>query len=151
MNELQVAWSAGLFEGEGCIHLRATSSGRLRTVLILRMADEDVVRRFAATVGSGRVRGPLAVAKPHHRPNYEWRLYRWAEVEELLRAMLPHFGERRSAKAAEALRNPVGLFERKRQTHCKRGHPLAGPEADVYERPGVQRRQCKVCVRLRDF
>jgi hypothetical protein len=36
---------------------------------------------------------------------------------------------------------------RPRQTHCKRGHPLRGPEANVWiDRDGYP--HCNLCVRL---
>jgi hypothetical protein len=49
----EVAWAAGLFEGEGTI----TRSGK-QPRLCLAMHDESVVRRFAAAMGIGHVYGP---------------------------------------------------------------------------------------------
>jgi hypothetical protein len=42
--------------------------------------------------------------------------------------------------------SPPGLNAQR--THCVRGHPLAGPESDVYKRR-TGGRQCRICDRLR--
>jgi hypothetical protein len=49
----EFSWAVGLFEGEGTV---TRCGGRFR--LALKMTDHDVVRRFAAAVGVGRVYGP---------------------------------------------------------------------------------------------
>lgn len=48
----EFAWAAGLFEGEGSITLAP------RPRLQMKMADEDVVRRFGEILGVGKVYGP---------------------------------------------------------------------------------------------
>lgn len=50
----EIAWAAGLFEGEGSA--RVTSSGR--PSLRVKMTREDSVLRFAKAVGAGKVYGP---------------------------------------------------------------------------------------------
>lgn len=143
-----ICWAAGLFEGEGCIALR---KGKAGGVLILRMTDQDIVERFARIAGCGRIHGPLATAKPHHKPNYEWRCSKWEDVTRFLSEMLPLLGQRRSAKAAELFARPIGMYRRELQERCKRGHPLAGPDADVYVHVGGRvSRQCRPCNRVRN-
>ena len=42
-------------------------------------------------------------------------------------------------------RHRVAVYERN-QTHCKRGHPLSGP--NLYTPPGSKRRFCRACHRI---
>lgn len=49
----EIAWAAGLFEGEGCM----TRSGSQK-VMRLVSTDEDTVRRFWEIVAVGKVYGP---------------------------------------------------------------------------------------------
>jgi hypothetical protein len=49
----EIAWAAGLFEGEGCV-----TEVKGRFTLALKNTDEEVVRRFDAIIGLGRVYGP---------------------------------------------------------------------------------------------
>ena len=65
MTSEEIAWAAGLFEGEGCA---TVSNGRPR--LVLRMTDEESVRRFGDTVGIGRVYGPYTY--PGKSPIWVW-------------------------------------------------------------------------------
>lgn len=94
LSEAEIAWMAGLFEGEGCI-LKHNGENSIR--LQLQMDDQDVIERFYALVGFGKV---------GIRPN--GRSWCWAsgavnEVRQLLILMLPWFGERRSVRTLWAL------------------------------------------------
>jgi hypothetical protein len=51
----EIAWAAGLFEGEGCI-----TEVDKRFVAALKNTDEWVVRRFHDIVERGRAYGPYA-------------------------------------------------------------------------------------------
>jgi hypothetical protein len=62
-----IAWAAGLFEGEGCA---THSSGRPR--LQLKMVQEESVRRFGRVVGVGRVGGPYGPYDPTRQPFFMW-------------------------------------------------------------------------------
>lgn len=146
----EIAWAAGLFEGEGCISLRTAGKGG---TLVLRTTDPDVLDRFVRAVGDvGTVRGPLPIAKPHHKPSYEWRVSKWAHIVQILEDFRPWLGQRRLAKVDDLLAQPVGLSGRQGQTHCLRGHPLDGPDADVRDvilKDGRRQRNCRPCTRER--
>lgn len=61
--EEQVAWAAGLFEGEGCV---TKAGGRVN--LRVTSTDQDVLEQFAAFVGAGKVYGPYVnTSKDGHR------------------------------------------------------------------------------------
>jgi hypothetical protein len=55
---VEIAWAAGLFEGEGCV----TEINR-RFALAVKNTDEEVIR-FDEIVGLGRMYGPLGTPKP---------------------------------------------------------------------------------------
>lgn len=104
-----IAWAAGLFEGEGsilCAYRLGRRPGRTMPRLSMGSTDLDILERFAATVG-GKVKGP-------YRPNgsktptsrkdiYCWRVETVRETQRILRLFWPYLGERRRAKAAEAI------------------------------------------------
>lgn len=104
----EIAWAAGLFEGEGCFsgprrrgreHLR----GYRQIVAVLSTTDADVLRRFELVVGMGRVR-PLTPQQPHHKAAWEWKVSREVEVRALFALFEPYLGERRRARALELFR-----------------------------------------------
>jgi len=144
-----IAWAAGLFEGEGCLNVFQRSSGKWQTQARLRMADRDVVERFAAIVGFGTVRGPIAPQEAHWSPTWEWYTQRRDTCRSLIALFLPYFGERRTAKAHEllALGEARPLNER---THCPKGHPLSGDNLQTEPFVGTNgksyvARRCKTC------
>lgn len=106
------------------------------------MTDEDVVRRFHATVGVGRIRFQRR-GKAHHSDVWIWSVTRWEDTELLLRALLPHFGDRRAEAAMALLANPPSRIHRRDGSTCYYGHALSGD--NLYINPkGV-----KVCRRCR--
>lgn len=99
----EVAWAAGLFEGEGCFSMQRRSGkgrGSVRHVLLtatLSTTDEDVIRRFAAAVGMGNVTGPL---RRGGKPVWRWTVS-GAQATALYALLEPGLGERRRARYAE--------------------------------------------------
>lgn len=95
MNRDDLLWLAGLLEGEGCFDLHRGKYPRVR----VGMTDRDVVGR-AATLLGGRVRLTLK-PKPH---SAMWHTeISGAKAVDVMTAVLPHMGARRSAKIAEIL------------------------------------------------
>lgn len=136
---LDVAWAAGLFEGEGCITPRGRTSGEL----ILGTTDLDVVERFREVVGLG---GISTEPRPPYKTLFRWSVTNAADCTTVLNALLPFFGERRTEAA-------VGLLERLAgcrgpngaKTHCPRGHEYT-LENTYRDRRG---RRCRECSRRR--
>lgn len=109
-----LAWAAGLFEGEGSFSYQRR--GQYMTIQVeLGMTDEDRVRRFHAVVGIGNVTGPHNNTKPHHKPIYRWKTGSFAGVQAIMAFMWPWLGPRRRNKAIELL---TVYWQHKRQTRA---------------------------------
>lgn len=137
----EIAWAAGLFEGEGCI----SNAGKRSVPLTINSTDRDVLERFQEIVGCG---GIYAIRrreqKAHHKEIWQWQVTARDEVTRILESFLPWLQTRRSMRALEALarlKENQGLNGDK--THCNRGHPLSGD--NLYIRQG--RRGCRTCKR----
>jgi hypothetical protein len=94
----EIAWAAGLFEGEGTItHARRRSPGLLVAVT---MTDEDVVRRFDEVVDRGKVYGPYS--PPSYRDRWK-PFWRWQATGDAAHDVLdligPWLSPRRIAQA----------------------------------------------------
>jgi hypothetical protein len=96
-----VAWAAGLFEGEGSIAIgRDKRRGHDTIQLSLSSTDEDVVRAFHQVIGTGYVElRPYADRKDQ----YKWRCCRRREIAKVLDQLAPYFGERRALRARQAI------------------------------------------------
>lgn len=101
MTDPELAWVAGLLEGEGCFLLvpkRTKSGGSYFSARVsCNMTDLDVLQRLQSLIG-GRICGPYNDNPSRHKDHYRWNLHRRGEIEVLLRALLPLMGTRRSEK-----------------------------------------------------
>lgn len=100
MDAFDLGWVAGLFEGEGTIVVTKSDRRRARIRVAVGSTDHDVVVRLQALAG-GRLQGPYE--RGPHKPIWHWRIDARADVENFLRLIRPHLGQRRAAKADEAL------------------------------------------------
>jgi hypothetical protein len=142
------AWAAGLFEGEGSAICRPMSYRRrgLQRRLQVPMSDEDVLLRLRDVVGAGSVRPLKARAQPGagpRKPMFRWTCSKWSDIERIARRFRPFLLSRRAQQVDWLLSNPIGPRGWANRTYCRRGHPISGPDADVY-RYGSER-QCRKC------
>ena len=91
-----IAWVAGVFEGEGTIRIRKGNYGAQVSV---RMNDRDVIRRIHAVMGFGN----LYEAVCNGKPQYCYQVASAEHVCAFLAAVWRFLGDRRKARAAEAL------------------------------------------------
>lgn len=100
MNE-NIAWAAGLFEGEGCFTLSASNRSFPRAVLT--MTDEETVRRFAHIVGVGNVRPNNPPSRPGHcKPQWVWYV-EGDDVSVVLHLFRPLLSTRRLERGEEVV------------------------------------------------
>lgn len=132
----ELAWAAGLFEGEGCIFgAKDKTSGIVYPLLSLAMTDLDVVERFHRAVGG---LGKISKWSPRKSP-YNGKplkqMWQWdAGGHKLSIAVIPMLwfglGERRRAKAAEVL-HAWKTCPRKRQWYPKECTVCSAPTIAV--------------------
>lgn len=139
------AWAAGLFEGEGYVSVQRTARGRPKVRVAINMTDRDVLERFARIMG-GHVLGPYD--RGGRKPMFTWQRGGFDVLRDAFARFEPYLGERRTARFREVLAlepapgDAPGHYGRD-QTHCKRGHPLNGP--NLYVRPDRGTRECRKC------
>jgi len=114
-NRENLAWAAGLFEGEGSFsaglysrkHLVSGATRKYQSIQAnLRMTDEDVVRRFGAIVGVGSVHGPYhhpSPTRPNVKPFWMWQAAGFQQVQAIIAMLWAWLGCRRRDRAAEVL------------------------------------------------
>lgn len=102
---VEIAWAAGLFEGEGTIThttARNNTTGKAHR-LSLESADLDVLERFVRVVGVGEAKLVRRTPRPGRKPTWVWKVDGRRRCEPVLRLLLPHLGRRRAERAREAL------------------------------------------------
>jgi len=91
------AWVAGLIEGEGWITPRPDGASRSVGVNV-ESTDRDVIERLADLTGTGNVIR-IAHVRPNEKPRWAWRASSRSGARQVLTAILPMLGERRTARA----------------------------------------------------
>ncbi len=144
--DIEIAWAAGLFEGEGCIVLRAKRAAELT----VGMTDRDVIDRFHRVVGAGYVLTESRT-KDGHKTLHRWMCGKSADVRAVLAAFLPYFGARRAEKATEVLARLVdNPGSRSHRQHCIHGHEFTAENTYLHIRDGKTCRSCRACRRMRE-
>jgi hypothetical protein len=122
MTEIEIAWLAGLLEGEGCF-FGAHNGKRSRGInnsckVYLSMTDLDVVKKAGGLIGV-EVRS-YQPNRPNSKMAHRLQIHGDKAVS-LMQAILPFMGERRSKKIQELLeraKNRLSPSERgRRATH----------------------------------
>ena len=110
MSEVDLAWAAGLFEGEGYIGIQSRAGEKKYKsnywYIGIGMTDEDVIKRFADLFDlnyTTRVRANEKSSKNYFKDLYVVRTSKRAKVKEIVDALLPFMGERRRLKMEEFL------------------------------------------------
>ena len=100
MTTTEIAWLAGLYEGEGCLNKdkRRKASYRINIV----MTDKDVIERLGRVSGVGKVRGQTK-QEAHHKDQYRWTVHKRKDIRSILSNILPYLGDRRAHDALNAL------------------------------------------------
>jgi LAGLIDADG DNA endonuclease family protein len=103
-SETELAWAAGLFEGEGCFTVRRVQHGwRAQFEMTVTSTDLDVVQQFARIAGCGYIKARRTFnAKPHWKGQHTWACGGAAALV-FAESLLPLLGKRRRARHAEIL------------------------------------------------
>lgn len=106
--EIEVAWLAGLLEGEGCFNLMRANSRSKRPLIRVQVAmtDRDIVERVRALMDAPSVQEHKDRGQPD---NWKRRYVTCAsgrKAEAVMRAVRPYMGERRGTKIDELLSTP---------------------------------------------
>lgn len=95
---MDIAWFAGLFEGEGTCGI-----GKDFALLQVAMTDYDIMERINQMYPTVRGLRPIRKTQEHHRPAWIWGRYSREGIREVLNEILPYLGKRRTARAHEVL------------------------------------------------
>ena len=95
----EIAWAAGIFEGEGSINIvpNRPSCASLQ----VSMTDLDILERLQDIFG-GNIYTKVK-QKSQHKQGWTWQIARKADIYATLEKLLPWLGERRSYRALNVL------------------------------------------------
>jgi hypothetical protein len=74
MTEVQAAWFAGLFDGEGCV-VWSRRNVIHSVALTITNTNEALMQKIMLVTGTGRVKSKLMKPNPRHSPTWTWACY----------------------------------------------------------------------------
>jgi hypothetical protein len=133
----EIAWAAGLFEGEGSI---VPSGKSIR--LTLQMQDMMPVKRLHSIFPEANYREYIP---PGGKRQYVWDLCGWEKVERVMQDLLPWLCVRRKNRWAELLRQrpPSKMYP----PDCGETQPCSTAGAQRHYNRGEK--PCRACVEAR--
>lgn len=146
---LDIAWAAGLFEGEGCLTLGQERRGKRYVGARLGTTDHDIVERFARIVGFGTINRKRPPSTPEHwKTVWEWSTQSAPGVREVIDLFWDYLGERRRERADEVYQHSLDIQPHNGdRDHCINGHAYT-PENTISEKRGHKTvRRCRTCRR----
>jgi hypothetical protein len=99
----ELAWVAGLLEGEGCFTRKSRASSPRGIVVMCQMTDCDVLHRLHKIVGAGYFRGPYPNGPRGRLPRYTFQVS-GNLAYQLMKQLLPLMCSRRTARIRQLLR-----------------------------------------------
>ena len=97
ISDAEIAWVAGILEGEGCWTHR---NARTHWWIAVRMTDKDIIDRLEAVTGVGQI-SPARPQKSNYKMAWAWQVSVQPHREWLTTIVWPWLGERRRAKIRE--------------------------------------------------
>lgn len=97
ISDAEVAWVAGILEGEGCWTVSRSTQGRWWVAV--RMTDEDVILKLQHLTGVGRI--SPARGRPQHKMAWAWQVSVQPHREWLTLKVWPWLGVRRRVRIRE--------------------------------------------------
>jgi hypothetical protein len=96
-----LAWVAGLFEGEGSFNLLQARTYPIARAK-LNSTDRDVVERLFRIIGFGSF-FEVPPTQEHHKPQWQWQIASFEGVQAFIALVWPWLCSRRQARATEIL------------------------------------------------
>jgi hypothetical protein len=137
MKTLDIAWLAGLWEGEGCFLFNKTPT------MAIEMTDLDVIERVSSLM-KHKVLVHKRVKMTSNKPMYCVKLY-GKQAAAWMMTFLPLLGKRRLGKVKECLlkwrASNIAPTDR---THCLQGHEYT-IENTAFKASRPTHRVCLIC------
>ena len=104
-SDIELAWAAGFFDGEGCFgaYLKR-KGGRTYGRISIAQCDPQVLERFQKAIGYGVIKGPTQ-QRENWSPRWDFIINSQSEVREVCAKLRPHLSPVKVAQMDQMLYN----------------------------------------------
>lgn len=119
---IEHAWAAGFWDGEGCVSVTYVNHNRPRIVVQIAQTHREVLDRFQSALGYGNVLGPYPPRAKNHNEYWVWRVEGVSHLNSIREALGPYLSSVKLKQMDYALE--VRRVWEETGT-CKHGHRLS--------------------------
>lgn len=105
VSDIDIAWAAGLIEGEGCFVLsKDKRSNHHKTAIQVEMTDKDTLDKLQNILGGSIIESnyPSKFKRfPNAKPSWRWYQHKQSDVFNTLLRVMPYLSSRRLERAKE--------------------------------------------------
>ncbi len=148
----ELAWAAGVFDGEGCFSsAREKAVARPRTHLAIVQTERTMLDRVKRAFGFGHVYGPYSRGLNNHKDVYQFVVRDFGQAQAALAMMWNWLGEPKRVQALAVFQSVKAYMEKRRLTQeasllrCPRGHDKANDPVVIGKSYG-KHKKCSQCV-----
>jgi hypothetical protein len=109
MSDVELAWAAGFYDGEGSFGIYTYGDGRTHFRFTVGQAGYSIpetLTRFREAVGIGSINGPYAFKKqPGAMPFWQYAVQKKKDIDEVVSKLWPYLTEPKRAQILDALEN----------------------------------------------
>lgn len=101
----ELAWAAGLFEGEGSLVYTKIKNRKdsYKVHVVVSSTDKDVLDTFQKVIGFGPINGPYAPSNGN-KLRYVWEVQNFRDCLKATELLYPYLHSRRREKADELIK-----------------------------------------------
>lgn len=136
MQQIDIAWAAGFYEGEGHLSYRTGNGGPL---VVINQCNKEPLDKLQALFG-GQVYGPKKV-KGGRQDVYIWNLTKHTESRSFIYSIFPYLSDKKQKDTLDKIDRYADYLEINR-AYCRNGHYRT--EKNTYIGPNGHRR-CRSC------
>lgn len=135
--DVEAAWAAGFFDGEGCVFFSDADPNRVpRVQCSVAQVDRRVLDRFCVAVGVGSVGGPYVKAdRPECQPYHMWMTSSLAAVKQVFQTLEPFLDSIKSEAFVKSIESAEWSLANLKCRSC----------GGIYDVDSAGRRKCSRC------
>lgn len=139
MSEVDYAWAAGFYEGEGTIHLMKSGGS---VVLAVNQVTLEPLERLVEIFG-GMIYGPHSYND--NQPIYRWNVYNRQHAQQIILKMWPWLSQRRQEQAWSVFDRHQDRLDQQNENmlYCRKGLHL---KSEFYSESKSGKRWCRACA-----
>lgn len=150
MNEIELAWAAGFWDGEGSASIHVCNQGKNRypKLSITQVGeDKELLLRFQVAIGGyGKI---YIHTKPTEKHQASWQLViqNQPQIEKIMKILWPYLSSVKKQQYKKVKASSTYFGGGKHKEYCKNGHKMDEINTKIRYKNNWTLHECRQCNR----